>query len=269
MHQPLLDILIGGGGSDYLEGNTGSDLAVGDCADILFHNGTLSFLIKSITSASPDIGAVDTIILADGNDTAIGGQSGDNISSTTGFNILVGDSAVILFYPSPLPSLSADEAGYFWSIPMSIESIDCKFGGDDEILGGNGTDYVVGGSFNDVIDANEGADLVFGDHAIIFMYNDPPFKLLNATTIDASCAQGEDNITLGDGNDIAFGGSLGDYIEGNEGQDTILGDFGLYRDLVEFLPNQYFESITDYFEYSGRDTIKGGDGDDILMGQGK
>jgi Ca2+-binding RTX toxin-like protein len=41
----------------------------------------------------------------------------------------------------------------------------------------------------------------------------------------------------------------------------------LYRDLVEFLPNQYFESITDYYEYAGPDTILGGDDDDILMGQ--
>jgi len=65
----------------------------------------------------------------------------------------------------------------------------------------------------------------------------------------------------------AFGGDLGDQIEGNEGQDIILGDFGEYNASEEFLPFQHFRSIIIYPEFAGDDTIFGGDNDDILMGQ--
>lgn len=263
-----IDILIGGGGIDYLEGNMGSDLAAGDCVDVLFQDKSLSFIIQSITSTSADIGSEDILVLGQGNDTAIGGQSGDIINSTADFNILVGDSAQITYYSRPLPSPSSEELGFFWSIPKSIETINCELGGNDYISGGSGTDYIIGGSFDDKIDANEGPDLVFGDHAKIFLYDINPFKLFNATTTDASCAMGEDNITLGGGNDIAFGGSMGDNITGNDGNDVILGDFGRYQDIFEFLPNQFFESLTDYYQFAGADTIHGGAGDDVLMGQG-
>ena len=62
-------------------------------------------------------------------------------------------------------------------------------------------------------------------------------------------------------------GALGDFIDGNEGQDIILGDFGLYDANVEFLIYQHFESYIDYSEFAGPDTIDGGADDDILMGQ--
>ena len=47
----------------------------------------------------------------------------------------------------------------------------------------------------------------------------------------------------------------------------ILGDFGLYDAEKQFLPNQFYQSILDFPESAGPDTINGGDGDDILMGQ--
>ena len=59
---------------------------------------------------------------------------------------------------------------------------------------------------------------------------------------------------------ILFTGAAGDYIEGNDGTGIILGDFGLYEAEVQFLPNQYFESLTQFAEYAGPDTIKGGNG---------
>lgn len=65
----------------------------------------------------------------------------------------------------------------------------------------------------------------------------------------------------------AFGGAYSDKIYGGEGNDVILGDFGLYDAREEFLPNQYYESIIYYHEYAGPDEIYGEDGDDVLMGQ--
>ena len=66
--------------------------------------------------------------------------------------------------------------------------------------------FSIAGAFDDVVEGNEGADLVFGDHGEIKLSEDTPYKLVYATSIDAACTPGIDNITLGDGDDIAFGG---------------------------------------------------------------
>ncbi len=266
-----VDLIFGGNGTDYIIGGAqgdvvhayaGDDLAIGDCASIVF-SGNYSF--ESITSTSTDIGGADEISMGDGNDIAIGGYSNDTIYGSSGTNILVGDSALVVFHTSIDAGLGT--FGVFFSAPKSIESIDCQNGDDDFLVGGNGTDYIIGGAQGDEVHALGGSDFVFGDHGKMFLYKNPPFKLLNATTTDASCSPGQDRLLLGDGADIAFGGALGDTIDGGSGQDIILGDFGLYRDQVEFLPNQFFQSITDFFAFAGPDMIDGGPDDDILMGQ--
>jgi Ca2+-binding RTX toxin-like protein len=263
--QQTSDILIGGGGSNnYLDGNLGNDLAIGDCASILFSD---EYFLTSVVSTSPSVGESDVINTGDGNDMAIGGFGTDTIYGYDGTNILVGDTAMVLFYGSKLPAGTSPVAENFWSAPKIIESIHCNFGDGDFIYGGNGTDFIIGGALDDEVYAYGGADLVFGDHGTLVLYEYPPFKLMNATTTHASCSPGKDKLYLGDGPDIAFGGALGDTIEGGAGQDIILGDFGLYRDQVHFLPNQFFESITDHYDYAGPDTIDGGPDDDILMGQ--
>ena len=265
LHRPTSDILIGGGGSsNYLEGNSGNDLAIGDCASIVF---TGDYFLESIKSTFPSVGMADVIMMGDGNDTAIGGHGNDTIDSYNGTNILVGDSALILFYGTKLGSGASPDAENFWGVPKSIEAVHCEYGDGDKISGGNGTDYIIGGALGDTIHAHGGADLVLGDHGKVVLYEDPPYKLMNATTSHANCTPGEDSMNLGDGSDIAFGGALGDTIYGGAGQDIILGDFGLYRDKVYFLPNQFFESITDHYDFAGPDTIHGGPDDDIIMGQ--
>ena len=145
---------------------------------------------------------------------------------------------------------------------------DCALGGSDTLRGGDGiVDYLIGGAYDDVIYGEDGMDLAFGDHASIWLYEDETHKLQYATTTEASCTPGADTISLGSGDDIAFGGALGDTITGGDGQDIILGDFGLYNADVEFLPYQNFESIIDDSDQAGSDFLDGGDGDDVLMGQ--
>ena len=152
-------------------------------------------------------------------------------------------------------------------VPSSVETKACEDGDHDFLYGGPGVDYIIGGSYNDTIEGNEGMDMVFGDHGLILFNTSHPYMLKYATTMNATCTPGSDNITLGEGDDIAFGGGFGDDIDGGEGQDIILGDFGLYNAEVEFLPNQHYESIIDYPHVAGPDVISGGAGDDILMGQ--
>lgn len=83
---------------------------------------------------------------------------------------------------------------------MNAHSIDCANGGDDELYGGDGlVDYLIGGSFNDTIEGQDGMDLAFGDHASLSFYETESHQLRHATTKDPSCAGGTDYIDLGSG----------------------------------------------------------------------
>ena len=177
--------------------------------------------------------------------------------------------------------------------PKIANTISCLNGWNDQLFGGPGTvDFIFGGGYNDTIEGNEGMDLVFGDHASVSFFEES-HKLLYAKTTDTSCRGGYDFIQLGDGDDLvspypsfgsflpsyepanvfllfllqAFGGAYSDEIYGDEGQDTILGDFGHYNAEVEFLPYQHFVSDIHYPNYTGNDSLYGGMHDDILMGQ--
>lgn len=224
-------------------------MAAGDCVLILFYE---SYLLESVTSTSTAIGGKDEFRMGSGDDIAIGGQNDDLIYGDDQRDILLGDSAEILFYTSELTRPGDPfDPGHFWSVPHSINTVGCEYSGDDIIYGGNGAvDYLVGGGEDDTIYGEGGPDLAFGDHANILLYEWDPYRLAFATTADANCTGGSDSIILGEGNDIAFGGAkgkcvgrccnacylvenelhsclfvplVGDYIQGNQGQDVILG----------------------------------------------
>ena len=90
-------------------------------------------------------------------------------------------------------------------------TINCNIGGNDTLHGGDGNiDYIVGGTLNDMIYAddinssnNANSDVVFGDHAEIMFYEDESHKLHQAITIDGNCSSGgSDIIILGPGDDL-------------------------------------------------------------------
>ena len=60
---------------------------------------------------------------------------------------------------------------------------------------------------------------------------------------------------------------MGDTIHGNDGQDVIFGDFGLYDAQIEFLPFQNYRPIIDFPDSAGNDIIDGGANDDSIIGQ--
>jgi Ca2+-binding RTX toxin-like protein len=182
-----------------------------------------------------------------GEDILIGGADDDFCDGGANDDILVGDCADITFYE-------------LFGVPKQIQTIDCESGGNDTILGGEGNDYIIAGGFNDNVTSGPGMDLVLGDHGIIQLYNSSKFRLKHVNSTDFACSKGADIIDLGSGDDICFGGSLGDEIKGGDGSDIICGDFCIYDAEQEFFPNQHFQSIIKHNSSGGDDKIYGGNG---------
>ena len=91
------------------------------------------------------------------------------------------------------------------------------FGGRDRILTGEGDDIVLGGSDNDDIDTGAlvGHDFVIGDNGLA-RFTDTGIPITIHTTFPAF--GGDDDIVIGDGDDIVFGGIGVDFV--NVDRDT-------------------------------------------------
>ena len=136
--------------------------------------------------------------------------------------------------------------GYGSDTMMGMEGADIIDGGfDDDILNGNqgadqvlgsdGNDFARGGEDNDFVGGGEGNDTVFGDQGNDTVTGGNGNDILNGNA-------GNDSIVGGAGDDMVRGGNNEDFLEGDAGNDTLMGDFG-------------------------NDTVNGGEGNDILMGQ--
>lgn len=108
--------------------------------------------------------------------------------------------------------------------------------GNDDLRGGNASDYIDGGADNDRIGAGGGNDVVVG-------------------------GSGEDEIAGGAGDDVIDGGADADDIYGEQGGDTIFGGAGNDR-----LWGDMHDSVSGV--EGGNDTIDGGAGNDEIAGQG-
>ena len=93
------------------------------------------------------------------------------------------------------------------------------FEGDDKINSSNGNDCVVGGPGNDRINNSNGDDLLFGEEGD---------DLLNGSNGNDQLFGGEGSDTLkgSNGNDELFGGSGNDRLEGSNGNDILYGEEG-------------------------------------------
>ena len=107
--------------------------------------------------------------------------------------------------------------------------------------GGDGDDYLVGGTNVDRIVGGAGNDTIFGE----------PSRSRFGSSDHLSGGSGNDSIIGFAGNDTIFGGHGDDSLSGGAGHDRIYGDYGV-RDTP----------------WDGRDVIKGGTGHDILYGGG-
>ena len=96
-------------------------------------------------------------------------------------------------------------------------------GGDDIINAGEGNNLIIGGVGADTVTAGSGADIVIGDNGRITWTAGGVIS--NVATSDIALG-GNDDIRVGDGNNIVAGGFGADVIQTGVGEDLILGDNG-------------------------------------------
>ena len=235
--KPGSDIVDGGGGDDFLFGDSGiADLEdkvaakMGISADILTDADVLRYLSEhpgvvagwedaDNSQTDPQTGAsmdrADVLIGNDGNDIVFA-QGGDDIlfgdasldAVAHGLNLSGGDVTVANIADG-IESMGVTRLkSLFANLEGNEDGYDLLFGGDgdDRIFGDGGDDELHGGS---------GSDTLFG----------------------------------GGGDDALVGGSDSDYLDGGAGADRIDGGAGL-----------------DIIRYDSADTIDGGDDIDILLG---
>ena len=133
----------------------------------------------------------------------------------------------------------------------------------ESLIGGDGTDTILGQGGDDTIDGGDGNDSLLGGTGADTITGDD-----GQDTIDGG--DGDDSINAGDGQDSVAGGAGNDSIDGGNGRDTIDGDGGddtlngqSGRDLLRGgIGND------NILAGSENDNVDGGDGDDFVNGQG-
>jgi hypothetical protein len=205
------DIALGGGGDDQIDGQSGDDIVFGDYGEIsLSPNGAIN-----MRATQPGFGGDDIILLGEGNDIALGGGGDDRIDGQSGDDIVFGDFADI--------SLSPDGT-------INMQSTQPGFGGDDNILLGEGNDIALGGGGNDQIDGQSGDDIIFGDFADITV---SPNGRVNMQSTQRGIG-GDDVLKGGGGNDILVGGAGSDLFYGSLDEDILVGNYARIEKAADF-----------------------------------
>src|SRR6185503_9687967 len=172
----------------------------------------------------------------DGNDVLVGGALGDTLNGNAGADVLLGDSAQLVYALGDL---------------RTITSIGSALGAIDTIFGDEGNDIIAGGAAADILHGNAGNDLIFGDEAEIHVAN---LVLQEAQSLNYGVG-GIDTIFGDAGEDIIAGGAAGDFLHGGSGNDLVFGDESEIH-VVNLVVQQAFSVNVDK---GGVDVITGDD----------
>jgi Ca2+-binding RTX toxin-like protein len=243
------DVLMGGSGADRVSGGDGNDIAFGDNGLITYvTNGNIGNLALPdlIQSTLPTMGDVDTVYGNAGNDILLGGTGGDLIYGGNGVGnapVVGSDSDIVLGDNGELDQVTSRTPQQVGSI-QTTDTTNAT-GGNDVIEGNEGDDILIGGAGNDRIDGNQGQDLILGDNGRLVsrpigMTADPRVRVLAGSllydaagnalvtgpwqTAPGAAAQWANYlVTLDDGSTGVFGD---DYLAGGQGNDMVFGQAG-------------------------------------------
>lgn len=141
-------------------------------------------------------------------------------------------------------------------------------GGNDTICGLGGADEIDPGPGDDYVDGGPGADTVANRHAggpttvdlSVGMLEDPggTDELVDIENATTSCSQEWQDVLIGSEEDNELSGGMGhDRLEGNGGDDTLIGIDQSYNR----------NDAVCWSDSPDQDTMLGGVGDDVLLGQ--
>ena len=265
------DVVIGGAGNDtIIVGSSGSDVIFGDNGEADYSGGVL-VEAKSLdplhsganTISGPIVNGLPTPG-GSGRSVVIGGAGADTIDLGGSSNTIIGNDGEATFLPSGrISTVTSLDPSYRANNVISAS------GGDNVIIGGSGSNQItLGGGGNVVVGDNGNASFTAGVLAFV-------------TTSDETYAGNNDIVVNGNGANDIFGGSGADSITVNgSGANVIFGDNGeasftngvlteietIGQIAAATATAASVESGTGGTVYGGDDTIKVGDGANVIVG---
>ncbi|OQX64175.1 MAG: hypothetical protein B5M56_00340 [Desulfococcus sp. 4484_241] len=238
--------IYGGGGDDLIYGSQGDDhIAGGEGDDEIYGTGGNNHIYgdSAFNINLPDHDLTVVTTGAPGSDTIAGGLGND---------IIFGDHGIIT-------QVAGTVRLYTTGSVTQVETTSIDTGGADTIDAGQGDNVVFGGGSGDSITSGDGDNIVFGDNGRITYDTDgTPLVLETTDTADHPEYGGDDDITLGDGDndDITSGGGA-DIILGDNGQITYTGPTGSL---------ELSGIVSTEISTGGADVIDSGDGYKTVVG---
>ncbi|MES2786950.1 MAG: LEPR-XLL domain-containing protein, partial [Pseudomonadota bacterium] len=304
---------VGSGGvEDVIRGGSGDDVAFGDHGQIDFSyllaaRASYATELESIDKTS---GGDDLLFGSTGRDVLVGGKGDDTVNGDDALNpddpdsrdIVAGDhvrmtqEVLVVKINGTLADVLADIHVAF---PEQVASSETDPGeaGDDSLDGRQDDDFIIGGPGADSATGGLGHDVLVGDRGQIDFdtsfvdATDPDFvegfgkadlfvlKTVQSTDLNPATDipfTGIDQLSGGDGNDVAIGGGRGDRLFGDAELDGTVGTLTADSDIllgdngrVEYSQHGTLTRVltTDVSDLTGGvDTIEGNAGVDIAMG---
>ncbi|MEX0749436.1 MAG: hypothetical protein WD359_01390, partial [Dehalococcoidia bacterium] len=265
----LGDVIMGGPGSDTLDGQGGDDKVIGgsllagqaDEGDAQVNGGADDDQIfgdnveyvddgsggATFNLVNPNIGGIDKMHGGDGNDTMrgqvgademLGGNHDDNMDGNAGNDIMLGDDGTI----STSVTVTEDGDDGVDTMHGSENDDDMYGGGDDDVMfGDGGGDYMEGNGDDDEMRGGQQDDDMYGNDDEDTMHGDSGDDYMEGNG-------GSDVMRGGIGQDDMIGGSStageeddetlvalltvrGDTMNGDSNQDVMVGDNGTIEQL--------------------------------------
>ncbi|WP_306372490.1 hypothetical protein [Roseisalinus antarcticus] len=262
------DILIGGGGGDTAEAGGGADIVLGDDGRVVVEAGRP----VTVEALRPATGGADSILGGAGDDLLLGGAGRDAIDAGAGRDLVTGDSASLTGTAETSPRFRTLVDGEIYDAalaPGAAGEVKVAAGArPDPSWSGTGAPVWAallatgaGGSGITFHDAGGRADRIAGgagDDMIFGQSGGDSIEgdgALTGTPVDAAHTA-DGTLTVQPSTEAATDGD--DYIEGNGGSDVIFGNLG--QDDIVGGSSSMFGRDTAARRPDGADLIFGGAG---------
>ncbi|CAM2780863.1 LEPR-XLL domain-containing protein [Vibrio rarus] len=261
------DSVLGGLGNDTITSLLGNTHLIADNGTLTYDvNSDDSWTLVNATSLDSTLGGNDTVSLGDGDNLVIGGKGQDTITTGSGRDTVIGDNGQVDLIDGVIRTIQSSDT-------------DNTTAGGDTIKVGAGDDRVIAGldsyieeyfetvdgigmsiSFvSDTVQSDSGNTQVLADNGIL-TYNEHGI-LIHAISTETNIG-GDDEVTLGEGDNLIIGGFGSDTLLTAGGNDLIFGDNAQvsFDDAGVLIQA---ESIA--LAQGGGDRIDAGDGDNSVI----